>query len=200
MTNNRPEMKHAPTTRLVTQAWTAWVILFYSLMLCAPCGFCGEPRAASEYQIKAVRLMNFAKYVDWPSQTFAETNSPIVVGVIGENKFGDDLKDATVGRCYGGRKIEVREVGDEKDWDKCQILFVSASEEKRQSELLKSLKARPILTVGESDTFTRDGGVISFTKKDGKVRFEIDLNSAREAGLGISSKLLSLADTVRGKP
>jgi hypothetical protein len=193
-------MKLAPKMRLVTQAWTAWIILFYSTVLAPQRGFCGEEPPVTEYQVKAVRLLNFAKYVEWPARTFAETNSPIVVGLIGDNKFGDDLKQVMEGRGVGGRKIEVTAVTGEKDWDKCQILFFSASEAGRQAEVLSRLKSLPILTVGETEQFTQDGGVINFTKKDGKVRFEIDLKAARSAGLGISSKLLSLADTVRGKP
>jgi YfiR/HmsC-like len=197
---DRPDMKLTPTTGRVTQAWTAWLILFYTTVLAVQCGFCGEEPPVTEYQVKALRLLSFAKYVDWPARTFTETNSPIVVGVIGEDKFGDDLKHAMEGKCVGGRKIVVAAIDSEKDWDKCQILFVSASETGRQAEVLNHVKSLPILTVGESEHFTRDGGVINFTKKDGKVRFDVDLTAARSAGLGISSKLLSLADTVRGKP
>jgi hypothetical protein len=104
------------------------------------------------------------------------------------------------GRCIDGRKIVVMPISSEEDWRKCQILFISASEKRREAEILKHLKSRPILTVGESDQFTQDGGVINFMMRDGKVRFEVDLNAARESGLVISSKLLKLADNVRGKP
>jgi hypothetical protein len=193
-------MKLSPKKRLVTQAWTAWVLAFCGGMLGIQCSFCGELPAATEYQIKALCLLNLAKYVDWPAQAFAETNSPIVIGIIGENKFEDDLKDAMEGKCIGGRKIMVTAVASEKDYRKCQILFIGASDTAGEAEVLKGVKSLPILTVGETEQFARDGGIIDFTTRDEKVRFVIDLNAARAVGLGISSKLLSLAETVRGKP
>ncbi len=193
-------MKSRSRTWPTTRAFTVWAICFICLVSGARRGFGADLPAYTEYQVKALCLLNFAKYVDWPSETFAATNSPITVGVIGENKFGNDLKDAMAGRCIDGRKITVMPIASEEDWHKCQILFISASEKRRQAEIVKRLKSWPVLTVGESDQSTPDGVVINFMKKDDKVRFEVDLNAAREAGLGISSKLLSLADTVRGKP
>jgi hypothetical protein len=56
-----------------------------------------------------------------------------------------------------------------------------------------------VLTVGESDQFTDQGGVINFVEKQGKIRLEINLAAARLANLQISSKLLSVADSVKGK-
>jgi hypothetical protein len=175
-------------------------MLFFSLTLGVHSGLCEDLPAATEYQIKALCLLNFAKYVDWPAQAFADTNSPILIGIIGENKFEDDLKDAMEGRCAGGRKIVVTAVASDKDYRKCQILFIGASDIRREAEILKDLKSLPVLTVGETEQFARDGGIINFTDHDGKVRFAINLRAAREVGLGISSKLLSLGDTVRGKP
>lgn len=195
-----PEMNLTRTTRLVAKAWTAWLILFCGLMLAAQSGFCGEEPAIPDSRVKALCLLNFAKYVDWPAEVFADTNSPIIIGVVGETEFEERLKDVMAERCVGGRKIEVVAAADEKDWRQCQILYIAASETKRKTAILKRVKSLPILTVGEAEPLTKDGGVIEFKKKSGKVRFEIDLNAAREAGLGISSHLLSLADTVQGKP
>jgi hypothetical protein len=191
-------MKLASTKRLVTQAGTACVVLFLSAVWGGYNGFCDQ-QPTTEGQAKALCLLNFAKYVEWPSQAFAETNSPIVIGVVGEDKFGDDLKYRIEGRLVDGRKIVVTETTGEGDWGKCQILFIAASETGREADVLKQLKSLPVLTVGETEGFTREGGVINFTNKNGKVRFDIDLNAARAAGLTISSKLLSQADSVRGK-
>lgn len=194
-------MRLKPTAKTNTQAWLAGVVIFCGLMFGAARAFAGDPPAAmSEYQVKALCLLNFAKYVDWPETTFADTNSPIQIGVIGENKFGDNLKNAMEGRCIDGHKIAVVTVEGEQDWSKCQILFISGSEKKRQADILKRLHSLPVLTVGESDQFMGQGGAINFVKKDAKIRFEVNLDSARAAGLNISSKLLSLADTVQGKP
>jgi hypothetical protein len=57
----------------------------------------------------------------------------------------------------------------------------------------------PILTVGEDEPFARAGGIINFVLKNGKVRLAINLIPARKAGLVISSKVLAVADEVKGK-
>jgi hypothetical protein len=51
----------------------------------------------------------------------------------------------------------------------------------------------PVLTVGETERFTQTGGMINFIMEGNKIRFEINDETAKKAGLKISSKLLSLA-------
>lgn len=156
--------------------------------------------APNEQQSKALCLLNFAKYVDWPTNIFAGTNSPITIGCAGDAKIVDSLKSAAEGKLIGGRPVVILAAGDEAAWQKCQVLFISASEKKHQPDILKRLKSAPILTVGESDQFLAQGGVINFVKKDDKIRFEVDIAAARTAHLEISSRLLSLADKVQTKP
>jgi hypothetical protein len=55
-----------------------------------------------------------------------------------------------------------------------------------------------VLTVGETEQFVQDGGIIGFLLAEKKMRFEINLESAEKSGLKISAKLLALAKTVVG--
>ena len=176
------------------------MLVFCGGVLATQICFCEETSPTAERQMKALCLLNFAKYVEWPEQVFPDADSPIVIGIVGENKFQDDLKDVMADKRVGGRKIVVKAVASENDYRKCQILFIGAGDTRREAEVLKGLKSLPMLTVGETDQFVQDGGMINFTTKDGKVRFDVDLNATRAVGLGISSKLLSLAGTVKGKP
>jgi hypothetical protein len=161
-------------------------------------GHCADA-SFTEYHVKALFLYNFAKYVDWPAQTFSTTNAPITIGVLGQNNFGDDLKSAVAGKTINGRKIIILQIENESDCGKCQILFISNSEDERVADILSKIKTLPILTVGESDPFFQQGGIIHFALKDGKVRLEINLAAARSAKVQISSKLLSVADTLKGQ-
>ena len=173
--------------------------LFLFLMT-AGTGICGNPPTLTEYQIKALCLLNFAKYVDWPGDAFADTNSPITIGVIGENRFGDHLNQIMKAKRIGGREIVIQEIASEADWARCRILFISASETSHLPQILGRIKNTPTLTVGETEEFTQQGGVINFMKKAGKVHFEIDLDAAHQARLQVSSQLSRLADKVIGKP
>jgi hypothetical protein len=159
----------------------------------------GGEVSMTEYQVKALFLLNFTKYVDWPPAAFAGTNATIVIGLYGEDKFGDALKKAVEGRTVSGRKIILQPIEKDGDPGKCQMLFISDSEKDHLGEILDKIKALPVLTVGETDQFLEQGGMINFVKKEGKIRLEINLDAARQAKLEISSKLLGVADVVQGK-
>ena len=152
-----------------------------------------------ESQVKALFLFNFAKYVDWPPAVFHGTNAPIIIGLSGEDRFGDVLKKMVEGKRVSGRQILIQPIEKDGDLGKCQILFISDSEKNRLSEILDKIKTLPVLTVGETDQFVELGGVINFVKKEGKVRLEINLEAARQARLEISAQLLRVADVVKGQ-
>lgn len=188
-----------PPWRTVARRLVMVVALLCGFLTRSPQAECGEAGSFTEYQVKALFLLNFTKYVDWPEEASGGANAPITIGVLGEDHFGADLKKAVEGKTVNGRAIVVQAVDKDGDWCRYQVLFISASEKKRLGEILVQVKTLPVLTVGENDQFLQQGGIINFVKKDGKVRLEIDLNAARQAKLRISSKLLSVADNVRGK-
>jgi hypothetical protein len=159
----------------------------------------GAEVSMTEYQVKAQYLVHFAKYIDWPPESFAMTNTPIVIGLYGEGKFGDELKTAMEGRTAAGRRIILQPIVKADDAAKCHILFVSAPNRKSLGEILARLKTKPVLTVGENPQFMEQGGVINFVMKADTVRLQINLDAARQANLKISSKLLGVADVVKGK-
>jgi hypothetical protein len=152
-----------------------------------------------EYQVKAFFLYNFTRYVEWPAGKFSSPNDPFVICVLGQDPFGGALQQATNGKLVEGRSVQVHSIAEVGPKCNCHILFVSASERKRFRPAFAAIKGSGILTVGDSQGFASEGGVISFKLADGKVRFEINIEAAQQEHLRISSKLLSLAQIV-GKP
>ena len=151
----------------------------------------------TEYQVKAQFLLNFIMYVDWPEHVPSGGEAPIVIGILGQDNVGGDLQRVAEGKSINGRMIVIKQISDNEDLSGCSILFVSASESPRLDAILGKTKGRPILTVGEDDSFLDKGGIINFDLKDGKVHLEINLQAARQVSLEISSKLLSVADQVK---
>jgi hypothetical protein len=156
----------------------------------------------SEYQLKAAFLFNFAKFVEWPPEAFAEVRSPLVIGILGKNPFGDGLERTIHGKAISSRPLIFKPISDPAEATNCHVLFISTSEKARMPEILQGLRGASVLTVGETDHFTEDGGMIGFvlvtTQEGNKIRFRINDEAARNAGLKISSKLLSLALPPRG--
>jgi hypothetical protein len=155
---------------------------------------------SSEYLIKAGFIYNFANLVQWPSTSFAQPDSPIVIVILGEDHFGATLDHALEGKKVNARPFVIkrarsvselqRALGPQKE---CQILYVSSSEMSHLSEAIQMLRGVPVLTIGETPGFAKNGGIINLILEDNKVRFEVNVQAAKEADLNISSRLLALA-------
>jgi hypothetical protein len=149
--------------------------------------------APREYQLKAAFLYNFAKFIDWPPEAFAVDNAHFIIGILGDNPFGNDLQQTVKDKNISGREIAVRLFHTVGEVTNCQILFISSSEKKRYSDIIRSLHSAAILTVTENDQSKDSDVMINFVQESGKIRFQIKDSAAKAAQLRISSKLLSLA-------
>lgn len=154
--------------------------------------------APTEYQVKAAYLFNFLKFVAWPGDPLADTHGRWVIGIVGENPFGDELTQIVAGKTVQGHELLVRRFQPGEDLHACHVLFISASEKKRLPSVLAALSGSTVLTVGDMDHFIESGGMIQFVMEEERVRFAIDVRASSQARLKVSSKLLSLARTVTG--
>jgi hypothetical protein len=148
------------------------------------------PTPPTEYQIKAVFLFNFAQFVEWPESAFHDAQAPLVIGVLGEDPFGAQLDEAVRGEKIGQRLLLVRRYRRVDEIAECHILFISGSEAVRFDTDIAKLKGRSLLTVSDTDTFNRRGGMVRFFTENNKIRLRINVAAAKAAGLVISSKLL----------
>ncbi len=148
-----------------------------------------------EYLMKAAFLFNFAKFVEWPAEAFEGEDSVLILGVVGDDPFGAALQSLQ-GKTVKGRKLAVKRFESPLHLDRCHILFIPSSVQTTPQSVLESLQGWPVLTVGEKQHFAQMGGVINFVVRKNRLRFEINLDAGKRAGLVISSQLLKLADSV----
>ena len=154
----------------------------------------GQAPAPSEYQLKAAFLYHFAQFVEWPATSFTNANAPLVIGILGQNPFGGDLEKTINGKSINNRLVTVREIRSAAEaTNSCHLLFVCSSEQGRLPEVFTALGGANVLTVGETERFLDEGGIINFVREGAKIRFKVNEAGAKRAGLKISSKLLSLA-------
>jgi hypothetical protein len=153
-----------------------------------------EP-VAEEYAVKGAFLINFTKFVIWPPQVFKAPGDAIAICILGENPFGPGLEQAARETVVANRPVSVRQVADIQQASQCQIVFMGASERKRSRAWLEALSGKSVLTVGENEGFLAGGGIIDFTLDGSKVHIQISTAAAARAGLQISAKLLSLAQS-----
>lgn len=156
--------------------------------------------AATEYEVKAAFVYNFARFVEWPTGTFDATGNRLVIGVLGKDPFGPVLDAAVGDKKVAGNDLVVRRFPSLESLEPCQILFVAADEQKQFAEIVAALRGAAVLTVSESEGFLESGGIINLRLDEQKVRFEINAAMADQVGLKISSQLLKLAVRVVGMP
>ena len=165
-------------------------------LCCLACGAFAWPQVLDEYQVKAVFLYNFAKFVEWPDDMPADA---LYIGIIGEDPFGPVLDKVVNGKTVGGRRLIVKRLKNPQQARECHIVFVGTSEKKRMRPILDTLHGAGVLTVSEMPGFSESGGVINFEIAGNKVHFDINVEAAERARLRVSSKLLSLAKIVRDR-
>jgi len=189
------ENRNMPTSRRLTCGWL--LVLACLLMGVAV----GDDGVSKEYQLKAAFLYNFSKFVEWPARAFSGSDSPLVIGVFRANPFGGELEKAVSGRRINGRAIMVMLVPNAAAARQTHLLFVGAAQDSKLGELREALRGSAVLTVGETDAFSSQGGMITFKLQSDSLRFTINKDPAQQAGLKISAQLQKLAaQSGGGKP
>jgi hypothetical protein len=148
---------------------------------------------SKEYAVKAAFIYNFAQFTQWPNDAFQSADSPFVIGVMGDDPFDGALEQAVAGKNVSGHPMVVHHLSASDEVQKCQLVFVPASQDARLADVFKAVDGKPVLSIGETDNFPWSGGTIRFFMENNKVRFEINPDSADRAHLHISSKLMKLA-------
>jgi len=181
--------------RLSRQVGVAWFLLGLALFGCLPAR-AEESASAREYAVKAAFILQMVRYVEWPAPGDADAEGDFVVGVLGEDPFGRTI-DTLAGRSTpAGQTIQVVRFARLQDVTDCRILFIARSESRRLARVASRLGRRPILLLGDTRGFAERGVHVNFYLSGDRVRFEINLEAARRAGLEISAKLLRLARIV----
>jgi hypothetical protein len=142
----------------------------------------------TEYDVEAVYLFNFGKFVSWPQK-----NTPgFVICILGENPFHSALDRTVSGERIAGKTVEDKQIS-ETEISGCSILYISHSEEQRLPGIFSAIRNVPVLTVSDIPGFTQRGGMIQFVVENGKVRFQVNRAPAERCGLALSSELLKVA-------
>jgi YfiR/HmsC-like len=159
----------------------------------------GEGVINREYPLKALFLYNFGGYVEWPPATFGGVTQPFVIGIMGSSPVESTLQEIAATRRIDGRQIVVEHFASADAIRPCQILFIARDVDPRNRQLaVERMRNREVLIVGESRDFAQHGAVANFFIEANKIRFEINVEAAKQHHLKISAKLLALAKIVDG--
>lgn len=147
------------------------------------------------YKIKTAFLFNFAKFVDWPPDSFNGPSSEFSIGIIAPPKLVATAQ-MLQNKSVKGSPVKILVFESLEELLPCHILFVGKNDEELLKAVITRFKQMPVLTVADVPGFAGQGGVINFITVDNTIRFEINPEVAEEKHLKISSKLLNLASIV----
>ena len=148
-----------------------------------------------EYTVKALLIFNFAKYTDWPPKAFPRPDSPIIIGVLGDDPFGQMLDRVVEGRLVKGRPIVIRRASGVAPLQGAHLVFVSGSQPQAPQDCA-ALERAGALTIGDTG-YTNHYTAIGFTVEGDRIVFTIDLDRTLRTGSKISSQVLKLAKSVK---
>jgi hypothetical protein len=188
----RPNFLVSRSRLLRVCRWSAAAVL---LGLAASAGAASPGGRELDYRIKAGFLYNFAKFVDWPPPPLTAA-SPFVVGILGDETAFEIIASVLRGRRIGEHPLEVRRLAPDEDGAACRVIFVPQTFAAAADHLRNRRSAIAALIVGESDGFSAHGGRIGFVPRGDNLRYQVNLATAKAAGLRLSATLASLAEIV----
>jgi YfiR/HmsC-like len=161
-------------------------------VLCAGHGLAQD---VTEGALKGAFLYNFAIFTEWPPDVLP-AGMPIQVCVVGDRAVASALERHAAGRQIAGHNVVVTTPGpNDKTVQTCHVLYVAAGA-RGAAEAVTAVAGSPVLTISDVDEFARVGGIAQFFVEGGKMRFRVNVASAKRAHLQLSSRLLSLAELV----
>ena len=150
--------------------------------------------AAAASILKTAFTVNFVKFTVWPD---LRKGQPIQVCVSAEATLAEAMAEAFSGQSVDGHPIHVARTIPPAGLGGCQLLYVSERDPRRFAAIMDEAAGLPLLTVSDIEGSARRGSIIELFMEHGRLRFAINIDALERSRLKISSRLLSLAKTVR---
>jgi hypothetical protein len=177
-----------------SRRWKLLILLFAVLHCTTAPAFA---QVSKEYQLKAVFLWRLAQFTQWPSEAFENSDSPIVICVLGENPFGDALNAAVTGETAHGRRLVVQHHRAVDQLRSCHILYFTGAGPRQAKEISAALAGRSVLTVRDLDSVASSyEAMIRFLTEQNRIKLRIHLKPVTAARLVLDPRLLRAAEIV----
>ncbi len=144
--------------------------------------------------LKAAFILNFARFAEWPLGA-RPPGAPVRACVLGDPQVAKALEETARREKARDAQLHVSEPEPETAAD-CDLVYASGLDRTQMAIVLAATRGAPVLTVSDTDGFTRNGGMVELFQKDGRMRFAIHPESLQRSRLRMSAQVLSLASVV----
>lgn len=140
------------------------------------------------YKIHSLFMYNFTKHIQW-----TEIGEVFTIGVYGSDIALKEVKENFSGKKYSGKEFRVINIAGIGDLNTSDLVYMPKSNKNKILNLFEEADKNNTLFVSEDD-LTAYGFPISFILINNKLSFKVSKSNLDNAGLKISSSLLSLAE------
>lgn len=147
-------------------------------------------------QVKAVYLLKFPGFVEWPAHVFVSARSPFVIAVAGADDVYAALQELAPANPVQGHPIEVLRLQRPEPSTPTHLLFVGNERSTQLSAWVASYAERPVVVVADTAGGLESGAALNFVEVGDRLRFEAAPSAAERVGLRLSSRLLGVAERV----
>lgn len=175
----------------------SWLFVVFGLLLAAGPIRNAMAVGSASANVKAAFLFNFTRLTTWPASSFKTPSAPVVVGILGQDPDSSVIDAFMRGKKVGMRPLVTRRIKSAPEAKGVHVLYISPSMAGSVPGVLGQVGSLPVLTIGDVPGFAAKGGHLGFYEQGGAVKFEANVTALKKAGLGLNSKLLSLARIVR---
>jgi hypothetical protein len=176
-----------------------WLLVFCFTLGLTPTDRLGAQTATSkEYEIKAAFIYRLTQFMEWPTNRFSSSSEPITLGIAGTDPFGNTIDTVLKNQKVGERDIHIKRLESSitAAHTNCHLLFLGAGGAGDTEKIVSTLRDHAILTIGEEEEFTRNGGHVRLYIQDNKLRFEINIAAFERSGLKLHSQVMKLATRI----
>lgn len=151
----------------------------------------GRFTSAQAPAVKVAALMKILPYIQWPTNSFASSNSTFVFVVLDAPEVAAQLQKIAAEQKVGDHPIQVRRQLPDSMKD-VRLVYLGRDSRKGLGGLPEPVRKSPILLVGEQPGFARSGGVINLLFTEEVSQIELSREAASRVGIRFSSQLASL--------
>ncbi|MCP5047596.1 MAG: YfiR family protein [bacterium] len=145
-------------------------------------------------QEKAQRLEQAIQSVQWTDE---KTSRTFKIAVMGPNPIFSQLNKVFKRKRVNNKRVIVSIISKVEAIGDSDVLFISNSERARLSSILAYTRGKPILTVGDTDGFARDGVHLNFNFQSKRLVLRVNSGEADASGLTIDLSSIKNADRLR---
>jgi hypothetical protein len=192
----RAEISLHPAMSRLRRRVCAGLLLLALVFAGTPYQAAGESDRADSRHVKAIFLINFLSFAEWPPAKLGPAPARLTIAILGDPSFAAMVERAAAGRVVNGHAIAVHTVDTTEQAATAHLVFIGSSHARRLPATLRALAASTVLTVGDTDGFAQEGVAINLYTFDNRVRIEVNSTAAARAGVRLSANLMRLARIV----